>query len=1184
MQKGNVVSFSQEPNQLDIPLVCDPRRSVVVSACAGSGKTWLLVARLVRILLAGESPRSILALTFTRKAAQEMRDRLYSLLHSWTHLSDTELVKELQERGIAQNEAMQSLHQARSLYNTLLANPHPIVIDTYHGWFGSLLSGAPVSMGVQQGFSLREDAKRLQSECLEDWWSSLSKELEAKYEILLDHLGSNQTNQFLQGANSILRQRGAWVFFEKACRSLGKSPIDVLKDQLAYVARPNPLFEELNKKSALHELKQLLDGLQHGGKNDQKLSLDLALAIECLEQRNIQGAAEALLPVLMTRDDLPTYRKDNDKVTNDTAAYLKVMNINPEQFVEIRQSWGRVCEDFIAWRTEHDAIVLNEAWFTISAAIIQHTQRTKERLRVRDFDDLELGVAEMIADSRIAAYLQARLDARYNHILIDEFQDTNPLQWQILKSWLEAYGDDVNRPNVFIVGDPKQSIYRFRRADPRLFIAAKHFLHRHYGAALQEQNTTRRNAPEIVKAVNAIFAQAHIPESYPFHPQTTTWTAPPLQKTTVYQTGEAYRLKLIPVEEVQKSERSGNALETPLLDIHQTPAARQRLQEGQVVAALIRHVLHTRQVLDEEIDASNIKVKRQIWRQAQPGDFLLLVKRRAYLSEYERALKDAGLLYETPRLGGLLETLEVEDLIALLTILVTPANNLALAQVLRSPLFALNEAQMQTLAELVQSNQGYRHWWEALTQGQNHPHQSQFEAVTQQLKEWIDLAKHLPVHDLLDHIYFSGDVRMKYAMYCQESDREQVLANLDAFLELALHLDGGRYPSLGRFITQLNRMRRGDEDETPDEGEMSGDYHVEDFDPLVDVDDEGEDSLDLIERRSQRVRLMTIHGAKGLEAPFVILLDANNTASPHFSHGVLLDWNPEQTAPSHLSMFTKLTLGRGREELREQEKDIALKENWNLLYVAITRAKQGFWMSGVESSKNQNDEGVIKDSWYARARNAELQLFTELDEIDLASTSALESVKVRKLNLPHQFECKDLILSWQGEKPSEEAIAPSDSEQQKILSEGVWFHGVLQRITPQQYRPSPSLPTAEAIASALMISLTDAQLALQRALMVYQSPQLQTYFDPKQYEQAWNELDLVTVDGKSMRVDRLVEFSDSLVILDYKLTIPAFGELLYEKYTAQLANYRRELQRIYPHKPIKAMLIDAQGQGLPLSD
>ena len=1174
------------PSKLNIPLVCNPARSVVVSACAGSGKTWLLVARLIRILLAGESPRSILALTFTRKAAQEMRDRLYSLLHEWTQLTDKDLITALEERGLTQSEAMQSIHPARALYETLLANPHSVVIDTFHGWFGTLLSGAPVSMGAQQGFSLREDAKRLQTECLEDWWASLPKEIEAHYEVLLDHLGSYQTNQFLLGSSSLLRQKGAWVFFEKACKAQGLTPVEVLKAYCKDHQSPNPLLDALGNQHALEELKQILDGLQNGGKKDQNLVPDLELTIEHLANNDLASAATTIVPVFMTQNELPSYRKDNDSASKTILAYHEAQQRNAQEFIQVRQYWGRVCEQYIEWRTQRDAIVLNQAWFAVSAAIFKHTQRAKERLRVRDFDDLELGVAQMIADPRIAAYLQARLDARYKHILIDEFQDTNPLQWQILKSWLEAYGDDANRPKVFIVGDPKQSIYRFRRADPRLFTAATHFLEKHYGAALEEQNTTRRNAPKIVEAVNAIFAADRIPESYPFKEQDTHWTAPSLPEPAVYQSGEAYRLNLIPYEEPSEDQRFGNALEAALVDPHETPAKKQRAQEGRRIASLITHLMQTRRVLDEELDTSNSKVKRIVWRPARPGDFLLLVKRRAYLLEYETALRDAGLLYESPRLGGLLETLEVDDLIALLTILVTPGNDLALAQVLRSPLFALDETQMQTLAELVQSNQGYRNWWEALTHGENHSHQAQFQSITQHIKQWIDLAKHLPVHDLLDHVYFSGDVRLKYASHCHESDRDQVLANLDAFLELALNLDGGRYPSLGRFITQLNRMRRGDEDETPDEGEMSAEAQNEDPDDLESDREQSDELPEQSGRRAQRVRLMTIHGAKGLEAPFVILLDSNNTAAPHFGSGVLLDWDPEQAGPSHLSMFTKLSLGAGREDLKQQEKEIALKENWNLLYVAITRAKQGFWMSGVESSQNREDAGVSKDSWYARARGAELPLFTELDD-DLRPSIPIQKHIATKAPTPDkpsaQFELRDLVLSWRGDELVGGDPLSISPERQQALDEGVWFHGVLQRISPQQYRPvSHTIPEPKAIASAFMISLADAERALQRAITVYQAPELQTYFDPTQYQEAWNELDLVSIEGKSMRIDRLVELSDCLVILDYKLTLPKLDDPLYQQYTEQLTNYQVEVQRIYPHKAIKAILIDAQGKSLPL--
>ena len=129
MQKGDVVK-----KKFNNAIACDPRRSVIVSACAGSGKTWLLVARMIRLLLAGAKPQEILALTFTRKAAQEMRDRLYGLLEQFSKMSDDALLHELQERGLEQDEATALLPQAKALYNQVLASPQSIVIDTFHGW------------------------------------------------------------------------------------------------------------------------------------------------------------------------------------------------------------------------------------------------------------------------------------------------------------------------------------------------------------------------------------------------------------------------------------------------------------------------------------------------------------------------------------------------------------------------------------------------------------------------------------------------------------------------------------------------------------------------------------------------------------------------------------------------------------------------------------------------------------------------------------------------------------------------------------------------------------------------------------------------------------------------------------------------------------------------------------------
>ena len=154
--------------KFDSAIACDPSKSVIVSACAGSGKTWLLVSRMIRLLLAGAKPQEILALTFTRKAAQEMRDRLYQLLEEFSSSDDAALAEQLEQRGIAKEDVNELLPIARSLYLKILASPQAVVIDTFHGWFGRLLDAAPVSAEVQPGFRLREDAKRLQEECMSD--------------------------------------------------------------------------------------------------------------------------------------------------------------------------------------------------------------------------------------------------------------------------------------------------------------------------------------------------------------------------------------------------------------------------------------------------------------------------------------------------------------------------------------------------------------------------------------------------------------------------------------------------------------------------------------------------------------------------------------------------------------------------------------------------------------------------------------------------------------------------------------------------------------------------------------------------------------------------------------------------------------------------------------------------------
>lgn len=1169
-------------DKFDYAVACNPNNSVIVSACAGSGKTWLLVARLVRLLLAGAKPQEILALTFTRKAAQEMRDRLYGLLEQFSQMTDEQLIHELTMIGLNDAEAKKLLPQARALYLKVLMSPQSIVIDTFHGWFGRLLGAAPISAEVQPGFNLREDAKRLQEECMQDWWGDLPADLKKHYDVLLKEFGAFETDKFLMGNYSLFKQRGAWTFFLASCKAKGISPVDALAQCLPNLSLPNPLEEFWRRPGTKEDLQLMLDCFSNGTPGQKKSApfIQRVIALHAAGG-SVMEIADQWQSYFLTKTLTPL--KDIATMSVPMRDYLAATGGDPLQITSIRNAWVDAYEAWFSWKNDQDAYAVNAAWFAMSEAMLGHMQKAKESMRVRDFDDLEIGVSQLMADPANAAYLQARLDAKYSHILIDEFQDTNPLQWQILRSWLEGYGQDGSRPSVFIVGDPKQSIYRFRRADPRLFTSATTFLESTLQAKYLEKNTTRRNAHAINDAVNDIFLTDAVPPSYVFAKQDTDWKAPleGIAEKEFAAKGEAILLPLIERTEQDQAERTGSALDNPIEDSGLTVGVQQRYWEGQQVSRLIHHILATRQVIDK-------KDGKEYWRPARASDFILLVKRRAYLPQFERALREAGLAYDSSRLGGLLNTLEIDDLIALLTVLVSPRHDLPLAQVLRSPIFSFTEQQMQELSSHVgdsysqseSQTQTKSSWWDAL--------QSSFDAPIQKaaryLERWRGLGEVLPVHDLLDLIYQESNLRVSYAVASQNLARAQVLANLDAFLELALNQDGGRYPSLSRFIEEINAMRRGDDDETPDEG----DVEAEADDDIGEVDLDSEMSE---EDQHKRVRLMTIHGAKGLEAPFVIMLDANHTEWKAPNRGVLLDWSPDETSPSHLSLYTAKSLTEKRAAIYAKENEVSENENWNVLYVAMTRAQQGLWISGVQSHIK---DGISQKSWYGRALAAGMET---LDAAQLGELPPQEQEKVDS-NGSEPFQINHFQLSWDAAKQSHQetiasiesgalAIAAKVKEQAQavelpdpeILEEGTHFHKLLEFLTVHSgTQVKTEMPSEQELMDWLNIDQEQAKKLTERVQIVMNTQALQKYLTENQWVQAWNEIDIADKEGKGFRLDRLVEFDDHLVILDYKLTIPEAGSEAHNKYRAQLNNYKQELTRIRPDKPNKAFLISANGE------
>ncbi|MBL0166917.1 MAG: UvrD-helicase domain-containing protein [Propionivibrio sp.] len=1068
----------------------DPSHSVVVEACAGSGKTWLLASRIVRLLLAGVAPGEILAITFTRKAAREIEERVVGWLHLLATGSEAQVNEFLAERGVVADK--ETLRTARSLYEGVLAAQPGLAVNTFHGWFLQLVDAAPLSANLA-GATLVETGSRLFDELWQSFASSLQKApdsaLTQSFVRLLAEVGLDSTRRLIRRA---LNRRSEWLAFGDASPAKAEQVMATLCQQLG-VSEPGRALNDFFTGDWSSDFQAYLGLLEMSElPSDQALVLDLRNA---LAEPRPAVCFERLRGVLLTGKNTLRQRKPG------TTADKRFGVDGARRFLDLHAQLGESLTDYVAWQIEERIVAFNQEACAVFQAFLAHVDEFKKARRQIDFVDAEWNVLKLLRDEDTAAFLQARLDARYSHVLLDEFQDTNPLQWQILLAWLAAYSD-ASRPGIFLVGDPKQSIYRFRRAEPKLFSVASDFLIREYGALRCEQDATRRNAQPIVDVINALFLG--IPEFVPFREQTSL--VGPLPG----------RVELLPLcakaEDEQVPERDG--LRDPLCEPDVEPEDLRLAQEAEYLAVTIGKMAGVWQIEEKGVDGQAGQ------RPLRYGDIMLLVRSRTNLACYERALSAAGIPFTAGSRGGLLAALEVRDTVALLEFLVTPVADLKLAHALRSPVFACRDEDLMLLAARQEAS-----WWQRLVAlvaegaGQASPCLARAARL---LGEWLQAADRLPAHDLLDRIFHQGEVIERYRLAVPEAVSASVEANLRALLLLALDLDGGRYPSLPRFIDELRDLRDADVDDAPDEGVIEA--------QRVDAG---------------RVRILTIHGAKGLEAPVVWLLGANSPPRGLEAWDVLVDWPAQAPSPQHFSFYgRKEDHGAARQPLFDAESAAARREELNLLYVAITRARQVFIASGIENARDQGGTPYRL-------------LEAALDRLDggLAYGDTLPMLS----RVPPDAAQNSASALCVPLPPVGERRRPPDAAERF----GILLHALLERRTG-------GLET-EGWWKELGYNDVDYGRVLPVAERLLAAGPLQRFFDPAQYQRAWNEVELTSDEGELQRIDRLVELDSAFWVLDYKSSGSDSARLA--DYQAQVAAYCRAVSGVFPGSRVRGALI-----------
>lgn len=1121
----------------------DPGASAWVGANAGTGKTKVLTDRVLNLLLTGTAPDRILCLTFTKAAAAEMSNRLADKLSKWAVMDDATLAGELTAlRGTAPDAA--ALETARRLFARVLDVPGGMKIETIHAFCQALLRRFPLEAGVSPHFEVLEDrdAATLLHEAREAVLvrarAETGTDLAQALAVVVGHV---HESKFPDLMNEISAARGR---LRRLLRD-GRGPVvERLRARLGLPpgATPRTVLERACTAPAVDEdgLRRLCTALAGGGKSDVTTAEKINTWLAADAEGRIAGFDSYCTAFLTQKGEPRSQAKFPTKTVKEGSPdVLPIIDAETERVLRAKE--------MVKAATTLEATA---ALLTVADALIAEYESRKAHVGKMDFDDLILAARRLLASSEAAAWVLYKLDGGLDHVLIDEAQDTNPDQWAVVQGLVEEFfagaGAREHVRTVFAVGDRKQSIYSFQGADPAEFERMRALFNERVPAAEGRfENVTLdvsfRSTRAVLEVVDAVFRRAPASDGVVL-PEEGISHLP-------FRDGQAGLVELwppLPPTEIEEPDPW-----KPPVERIRGESAPTRL--ATLVAARIAAMVHGGDGGGEMLESKG--------RPIRPGDILVLVRRRGpFVEDLVRALKQA----EVPVAGVdrmvLTEQLAVMDLMALGQVLLLPEDDLTLACVLKGPLIGFTEEQ---LFEVAHGRPKGVTLWRRLREKSEHP--GPFRDAYRTLRDLMEKADFLPPHELFATILGPLGGRKKLLSRLGPDAADP----LDEFMALTLVYDRGHPPSLQSFLHWLEAGAQ----------EIKRDL------------EEGGDA----------VRVMTVHGSKGLQAPIVFLPDTRQvpTQGPtlHWDGGgddALVVWPPK-------AEFRE-TYGKG---LNEAVKAARLREYRRLLYVALTRAEDRLYVCGWDSKRPQG----LEECWYTLVKAALEEMGTAEEDPWLAAQGVLPSATVwrHRSRQVDAVTAEDAVESgeridtslpdWIAEPapaeptpprplaPSRPAVAdpPARSplaarEQEGRFQRGRLVHRLLQSL--------PDLPperrgaAARAFLARPVWGLSDAaQAALaEETLAVLEHPDFAALFGPG----SMAEVPLTgVVKGHvvSGQVDRLLVTGEAVTVIDYKTNRPPPRQVdeVPEAYLYQMAAYRAVLAQLYPGRPVRCALLWTDG-------
>ena len=1108
--------------------VADPAVSAWVAANAGSGKTHVLAQRVINLLLEGVAPEKILCITFTKAAAANMAKRVFDTLAQWTTLDDAALDEAISSRSQIEADSRRRA-LARRLFARALETPGGLKVQTIHAFCTKLLHQFPFEANVAARFDVLDETEQTQVlerltldlllEAARTPQSPIGRALELAITAASDQSFRDAIRSAIAARETIAR----WVFDSGGV----EAAIAAMSRQLGLEsgATRDSIEDEFFIGSFIppEEWLAVAGALEQGGKSDR----DQARRFRQLASLERTDRVDAYLEIFCTASDRAARRSVVTQAIRDVDLVERLRGEQARVCALLERLRAVICRD----RSAALLIIVHE--------ILRRYQNEKDRRGLLDYDDLIDKTLALLGNVD-AAWVHYKLDFGVEHLLIDEAQDTSSKQWQIVRLLVAEFTAGVGARSatrtVFAVGDEKQSIYSFQNAAPKEFAEMRRYFERSHQAGrrsfvFREFKHSFRSGANILAAVDAVFSSKTIAASvssdaggFPPH------IALPKAPAGLVEIWE-------PVEPEKSAEIDG--WDAPFDQVSETSP---RVRLARRIARTVRRLVEAREPVGIE------------GRALRYGDVLVLVRQRGELFEaIIRALKNENVEVAGADRLMLTEHIAVMDLMVLADALLLPEDDLALATVLRSPLFGLTDDDLFTLAW----DRGPLPLCAALKRRAGE--KPLFAEAAAELGKLAALAKRTTPFDFYAQVLGPRGGRRRFLARLGPEANDA----LDEFLNLALEYERRETASLQGFLAWLRRAR----------AEVKRDMEI----------------------ARDEVRVMTVHGAKGLEAPLVILADTMTApAGPRqprlltLAGGAVIWAGKKADDSSAMAGARQAALTEARDEYRR------------LLYVAMTRAADRLIICGADGERKRPD-----GCWYDLVRAA-------LDPQLVEETDGGEKI----------LRFRQTPTAPAGAAPTGAPGKPAAIE----LPSWLWQAAPVQAPRPVPLTPSSAFE--EEIARALPGTASDRQKALQRGQIVHRlmqslpdiAPAARTAALERYLSKAARDLSVderaeiarhvvailddekfadvfaagsrseVPIVGRISRpdcepilvagqVDRLIVTGEAVLVVDYKTDrlVPGSLKDVPPAYIAQLALYRAVLMRIYPGKSVRAALIFAAG-------